>query len=115
MFQAITDIQLSSYEKTFALPGLFDPGLLTKLRNLKANFERNNKRIYDTFSEDEIKVFYRLVNIFEALIDKSGSDDFTQLLGMIEQYNKGEVIFVDTPEQLEEIANKNKTFNTTNP
>tara|TARA_R110000772_G_scaffold46279_10_gene105718 strand:+ start:1218 stop:1610 length:393 start_codon:yes stop_codon:yes gene_type:complete len=113
MFSALTEILLDMYSLTTMFK-TFDSSLHNKLVNLKVNFERVSKQSHSMFNEGEIKSFYHMVNIFEELIKKAGESDFADLLEMIDKWNKGELTFIDTPEELIKIANENQTFSTSN-
>jgi hypothetical protein len=103
LFQAINEIQLDLYGRTKLLPH-HDPALFNKLKNLKANFERESKRIHDLFGEEEILVYYNFVRIFEGLVESaSDHDNFTDLIGIIDSWKKGDITVINSREELQRV------------
>lgn len=102
LFQAITDIQLNMYDRITMLIH-YDPSLHTKLKNLKANFERESKRGYHMFDEAEQLTFFQLVNIIEALIESAKSKDsrkFSELVSLVKAHQNNELTIINTKEEL---------------
>jgi hypothetical protein len=94
-FCAMSELMLSQYENASALK-VFDPALFTKLKNLKANFERVTLKAHMLFSEDEQKVFFDLINVFEMLLNHaSDQNEFTELIGLIKAWENGDVKIID--------------------
>jgi len=94
-FCAMSELMLSQYENASALK-VFDPALYTKLKNLKANFERVTLKAHTLFSEDEQKVFFDLINVFEMLMNNaSDQKGFSELIGLIKAWEAGEVKMID--------------------
>lgn len=104
MFSALADIQLNLYKKT-ALLSTFDPDLLTKFKNLKANFERTTKKAYGMFEEKDQLVFFELINVFESIIQSAVDDkDFSELLNLIKAYQNKEITIINSNEELVKAA-----------
>lgn len=104
LFSAMSEIMLSQYEHTHLL-NQYDPNLHTKLKNLKANFERVSKKAYMMFTEDEQLVFFNLINILESLLESaSNEEDFTELTGLIKSWKAKEVTVINTREELMKVA-----------
>lgn len=104
MFASLSEVLLGLYENTRLL-SLYDPALENKLKNIKVNFERISSKFHGSFSEDEIKSFYKMANIFEALLEAAKSkDDFQQLMDLIEAWQKKEITVINTKEELKQVA-----------
>lgn len=87
----MSEVMLSLYENSTKL-NVYDPSLHTKLKNLKANFERVSTKAFTLFSEEEQKQFFNMINIFETLIKESADHEkFVSLLAIIEEFQKGEL------------------------
>ena len=85
----------------------FDPALLNKLKNLKANFERVSKQAHTMFSEDEQLIFFDLINVFESLINHATEyKSFNDLIGLIKAWESNEVTVINSREELKEVANQ---------
>ena len=100
---AMVELMLDFYTNTNMLT-YFDPALKTKHMNLLTSWKRESKKIFDFLeksgNEAVIQHYHNLVNIFEALIQsmRGGIEDFTQLMALIEEYQKGELkILTDEP------------------
>ena len=106
LFSALTEVQLDLYGNTKNLIP-YDPALHNKLHNLRANFERNSTKMHRMFDEEELLQYFRLVNIFESLIKAAHEkEDFSSLLGLIEQFLNKQITVINTHEELVEIAGK---------
>lgn len=104
LFSATTEILLSQYENIYLL-NQYDPALHTKLKNLKANFERVSRKAYQIFDEEEQLVFFNLINILESLLNSAESEeDFSELLGLIKAWKAKEVTIINTNEELVKVA-----------
>lgn len=104
LFSAITDIQLELYS---LLKGVtfFDQSLHLKLRNLKANFERNSAAMHKMLTnhgqEDELLKYYKMVTIFERLMQCAHeNDDFADLIGIIDQWTEKKLVILHSREEL---------------
>lgn len=94
-FSAMAEIMLNQYENASALK-VFDPALYTKLKNLKANFERVSAKAFNLFSEDEQLVFFDMITVFEMLMNHaSDQKGFSELIGLIKAWEAGEVKMID--------------------
>jgi hypothetical protein len=91
MFAALSEIMLDLYgEMKFIIH--YDPNLYTKLKNLKANFERATAKAQGRFTESEQLVFFDMINIFESLLESSKNErNFSELMNLIKSHQKGEV------------------------
>lgn len=100
MFAALSEIQLDMYEHTRLL-NHFDPDLLTKMKNLKTSFERNTKKAYGLFTEQEQLIFFDMIKVFEALLE-SAKDyrDFTELMNLIKAWQNKEITVINSTEEL---------------
>ena len=88
MFRAMSEIMLLQYDNTTMLKE-YDSSLHLKLKNLKANFERESKKSFTMFSENEQKVFFQLIDIFEKIIDHSKNEmDFSGLISLIIEWEE---------------------------
>jgi len=104
LFSSMSDIMLSQYENTTLL-NQYDPALHTKLKNLKANFERVTKQAYTMFSEDEQLIFFDLINVFESLLkhaEEYGS--FNELIQLIKSWESKEITVINSLEELKELT-----------
>lgn len=111
MFSALSEILLDLYENTTMLTH-FDPDLVTKLKNLKASFERNTKKAHSLFTEKEQLIFFDMINVFEGLLEASVSnEDFTELMNLIKAWQKKEITVINSTEELIETANKAQESN----
>ena len=104
MFSAMSEIMLSMYEKTRNMIH-YDPYLETKLKNLKANFERVSKTAYLMFPENEQLSFMKMITVFENLIESAKDEQkFMELMGLIESWQNGEITMINTKDQLMSVA-----------
>ena len=104
MFSAMSEIMLSMYEKTDRMI-YYDPNLHTKLKNLKANFERVSKKAFLMFPENEQLDFMDMINVFEKLIESTGEErKFLELIGIIKSWQKGQLTMINTKDELLGIA-----------
>jgi len=104
MFAALSEILLDCYEQTSLLKQ-YDPNLLTKLKNLKANFERTSAKAHSLFTEEEQLCFFNLIRIFEQLIEAaSDTRDFSELTAMIDSWSKNELTMIHTKQDLLDTA-----------
>lgn len=104
IFAALSEILLDSYENT-SLLRQYDVNLETKLKNLKANFERTSKHAHSLFTEEEQLSFFNMIRIFENLIEAAKSTtDFSELIGLIDAWGKKEITVINSKEDLLETA-----------
>lgn len=104
IFSALSEIMLDSYHNTSLLKQ-YDPNLETKLRNLKANFERTSKHSYGLFSEEEQLSFFNMIRIFHELIKAAGDTrDFSELIAMIDSWLKNDLTMIHTKQDLLDTA-----------
>lgn len=104
MFSAMSEIMLGMYEKTDRMIH-YDPNLHTKLKNLKANFERVSKTAFLMFPENEQLDFMDMINVFENLIESTKNDKkFFELMGLIKSWQKGQLTMINTKDELLGIA-----------
>lgn len=104
MFSAMSEIMLSMYEKTDRMI-YYDPNLHTKLKNLKANFERVSKKAFLMFPDNEQLDFMDMINVFEKLIQSTNEErKFLELIGIIKSWQKGQLTMINTKDELLGIA-----------
>jgi len=109
MFAALSEILLDCYEQTSLLKQ-YDPAIETKLKNLKANFERTSAKAHSLFTDEEQLSFFNLIRIFENLINAASSTtDFSELTAMIDGWLRGELTTINTREELIETAMSNNS------
>jgi hypothetical protein len=116
MFSALSEIQLDMYQRTRNLVQ-YDPALETKLKNLKANFERTSKHAHGLFTEQEQLIFFDMINVFESLIESAiKMESFTQLMDLIKAWKNKEITVINSTQELIETADKakEKNLNSTN-
>lgn len=100
IFAALSEIQLDLYEHTRLL-NHFDPDLLTKMKNLKTAFERNTKKAYGLFTEQEQLIFFDMIKVFEALLEAAKDyRDFTELMNLIKAWQDKEITVINSTEEL---------------
>lgn len=100
MHSSLADIQLNLYGNTRLLAH-FDPDLYNKLKNLKASFERNTKKAYGLFTEQEQLIFFDMTNVFEALLEAAKNhQDFTELMNLIKAWQNKEITVINSTEEL---------------
>lgn len=108
MFSALSEVQLSMYEKTTLLIH-YDKDLHTKFKNLKSSFERASKKAHLMFPEDEQLSFMRMIDVFEKLIESAkDSKKFMELIGLIQAWQNDEITMINSRERLVEVADKIK-------
>lgn len=108
MFSAMSEIMLSMYEKTDRMI-YYDPNLHTKLKNLKANFERVSKKAFLMFPDNEQLDFMDMINVFEKLIQSTNEErKFLELIGIIKSWQKGQLTMINTKDELIDVAEKVK-------
>jgi hypothetical protein len=104
MFAAMSEIMLSMYENTYLIAA-YDKNLETKLKNLKANFERTTAKEFERFKGPEQLVFMKMITIFEKLIHLSSDPKkFQELVSLIDSWESGELTTINSAEQLVQIA-----------
>jgi hypothetical protein len=104
MFSALSEIMLDMYKYVKPL-NHFDPLLMTKLFNLKVDFERVSKKAFLMFPEEEQLSFMNMINVFDKLIDSANDEKkFMQLMGLIEAWQNGDLTVVNTKEELVKVA-----------
>ena len=104
MFAAMSEIMLSMYENIH-LVAAYDKNLETKLKNLKANFERTSDKEFKRFEGVEQLVFMKMITIFEKLIHLSSDPKkFQELVSLIDSWENGELTTINSAEQLVQIA-----------
>lgn len=104
MFSAMSEIMLSMYEKTDRMIH-YDMHLHTKLKNLKANFERVSKTAFLMFPENEQLDFMDMITVFEQLIESTKSEGkFLELIGLIKSWQKGQITMINNKDELLGIA-----------
>jgi hypothetical protein len=78
---------------------------MTKLFNLKVDFERVSKKAFLMFPEEEQLSFMNMINVFDKLIDSANDEKkFMQLMGLIEAWQNGQLTVVNTKEELVKVA-----------
>ena len=98
MFASLSEVMLMNYQNTRML-NIYDSSLENKLKNLKANFERTSNIVFTSFTEDEQKQFYNMINIFERLIQDSGDHQkFVSLLSIVEEFQSGKLTVIEGSE-----------------
>jgi hypothetical protein len=111
MFSAMSEIMLGMYEKTDKMIH-YDPYLHTKLKNLRANFEKVSKKAFLMFPDNEQLDFMDMINVFEKLIESSQNENnFFQLMGLIKSWQKGQLTMINTKDELLGIAENVKENN----
>lgn len=106
MYSALCEIQLDLYEHITLLKH-FDTDLLNKHKNLKASFERNTKKAYSLFTEQEQLIFFDMIKVFQGLLEASVSNqDFTELMNLIKAWQKKEITVINSTEELIATAKK---------
>jgi hypothetical protein len=104
MFSALSEIMLDMYKYVKPL-NHFDSLLMTKLFNLKVDFERVSKKAFLMFPEEEQLSFMNMINVFDRLIDSANDEKkFMQLMGLIEAWQNGDLTVVNTKEELVKVA-----------
>ena len=104
MFSALSEIMLDMYHYVKPL-NHFDSLLMTKLFNLKVDFERVSKKAFLMFPEEEQVSFMKMITVFETLIDSANDEKkFMQLMGLIEAWQNGDLTVVNTKEELAKVA-----------
>ena len=104
MFSALSEIMLDMYKYVKPL-NHFDSLLMTKLFNLKVDFERVSKKAFLMFPEEEQLSFMNMINVFDRLIDSANDEKkFMQLMGLIEAWQNGQLTVVNTKEELVKVA-----------
>lgn len=104
MFSALSEIMLDMYQYVKPL-NHFDSFLMTKLFNLKVDFERVSKKAFLMFPEEEQVSFMKMITVFETLIDSANDEKkFMQLMGLIEAWQNGDLTVVNTKEELVKVA-----------
>lgn len=108
MFSALSEIMLDMYQYVKPL-NHFDSLLMTKLFNLKVDFERVSKKAFLMFPEEEQLSFMNMINVFDKLIDTANDEKkFMQLMGLIEAWQNGDLTVVNTKEELVKVADEIK-------
>lgn len=108
MFSALSEIMLDMYQYVKPL-NHFDSLLMTKLFNLKVDFERVSKKAFLMFPEEEQVSFMKMITVFETLIDTANDEKkFMQLMGLIEAWQNGDLTVVNTKEELVKVADEVK-------
>lgn len=108
MFSALSEVMLSMYDNTTMMIH-YDDALHTKLKNLKANFERVSKKAHLMFPEDEQISFMKMITVFETLIESAKNEQkFMELMGLIEAWQNDEITMINTKDRLVEIADQIK-------
>ena len=108
MFSALSEIMLDLYKYVKPL-NHFDSLLMTKLFNLKVDFERVSKKAFLMFPEEEQLSFINMINVFDRLIDAANDEKkFMQLMGLIEAWQNGDLTVVNTKEELVKVADEIK-------
>lgn len=108
MFSALSEIMLDMYKYVKPL-NYFDSLLMTKLFNLKVDFERVSKKAFLMFPEEEQLSFMNMINVFDKLIDTANDEKkFMQLMGLIEAWQNGDLTVVNTKEELVKVADEIK-------
>lgn len=108
MFSALSEIMLDMYKYVKPL-NHFDSLLMTKLFNLKVDFERVSKKAFLMFPEEEQLSFMNMINVFDRLIDAANDEKkFMQLMGLIEAWQNGDLTVVNTKEELVKVADEIK-------
>jgi hypothetical protein len=104
MFSALSEIMLDMYKYVKPL-NHFDSLLMTKLFNLKVDFERVSKKAFLMFPEEEQLSFMNMINVFDKLIDSANDEKkFMQLMGLIEAWQNDQLTVVNTKEELVKVA-----------
>jgi hypothetical protein len=108
MFSALSEIMLDMYKYVKPL-NHFDSLLMTKLFNLKVDFERVSKKAFLMFPEEEQLSFMNMINVFDKLIDSANDEKkFMQLMGLIQAWQNGDLTVVNTKEELVKVADEIK-------
>jgi len=109
MFSAMSEIMLDLYQHMRKM-NQYDPALETKLKNLKANFERVSKNAYGKFTDDEQLVFFYMISVFKKLIEVSHDrKKFDELMGIIDSWERNDLTMIESTQQLLETAELAKT------
>lgn len=95
---------------------LYSSSTHEKLKKLQVDFERTSSKNHKLFvqdggSESELLNFYRITNIIQKVMNKlmDHSHDFEKmpkLLSLLEDWEAGDLVFVNSHEELVEIAGK---------
>lgn len=99
VFGATCELMLDTYANTNMLK-YYSPTLRNKLRNLKPDLERESKKIFDYLekdgNEEVVKQYHGLVTVLETFLASTRSmKDLTELLNIIEQWDKGELKIIE--------------------
>lgn len=105
LFSAMSELMLSQYSSATLL-NQYDPALHTKLKNLKANFERVSAKAHGMFTEEEQLIFFDLIKVIESLLNHaSNHQSFLELVNLIKAWKANEITIINTKEELIKIAN----------
>lgn len=97
-FEALTELMLDQIEESQRLQ-VYDPNLHTKLKNLKANFERVSKKTFSMVEEGNSRQwFYAVTEMFEKLFAIEDPEEFTKISDIIIAYQHGHVRFATEEE-----------------
>ena len=95
VYGAMVELMLDSYSNTNKLL-YFDHTLLNKHRNLIPSWKQESKKIFDYLEKsgnvEVIQQYHSLVTVLESVLNSAENmRDFTELLDIISQWEKGEI------------------------
>ena len=95
IYGSLVELMLDSYSNTNKLL-YFDSTLLNKHRNLIPSWKQESKKIFDYLEKsgnvEVIQQYHSLVTVLESVLNSAENmRDFTELLDIISQWEKGEI------------------------
>lgn len=106
MFSALSEIMLDMYQNTRSI-AFYDPALEKRLKHMRVHFERVTERAFKMFPEEEQISFMHMITVFEKLVESAyDQQKFSELMGLIESWQNGDITMINTREELVKAANE---------
>lgn len=114
LYSVLTELMLDLNEETKGT-NFYESSVGMKLKNLHADFQRNSSKIHKILGteESELLNFYKITEIidkvFRTLMNSSHDMELlSNTIGMLEAWQKGELTFINSEEELLEVQNSVK-------
>lgn len=87
----MNEIMLSNYDQCTAIKPYFNPSLHTKLRNLRAEFERESVKMHQLITDDsEYLKFHQVVQVIEKIMLSAGDIEvFNKAISILDHLYAG--------------------------
>lgn len=93
MFQCMNEIMLSNYDQCTLIKPYFNSSLHNKLKNLRAEFERESVKMHQLITdESEYLKFHQVVQVIEKIMQSAGDlEMFNKSISILDHLYSGDL------------------------